>query len=217
MDADFWLQRWQDNLTGFHQHEVNSRLETFWPRLQLTPGAQVFVPLCGKSVDMLWLREQYAVLGVELSPVAVEAFFTENGLEPDHGRQGEFSVCGTDRLTLLCGDFFDLQPGQLDRVRAVYDRASLIALPESMRARFAGHLTDLLPPATPMLLVTLDYDQPQMDGPPFSVTEQEVTELFAPRWSIQRLYEDDILARESRFSERGLSHLSEKVYLLNKQ
>jgi thiopurine S-methyltransferase len=86
-----------------------------------------------------------------------------------------------------------------------------------MRARFAGHLTDLLPPATPMLLVTLDYDQSQMDGPPFSVAEQEVTELFAPRWSIQRLCEDDILARESRFRERGLSHLSEKVYLLNKQ
>jgi thiopurine S-methyltransferase len=217
MDADFWLQRWQDNRTGFHQQEVNPRLESFWPRLQLTPGEWVFLPLCGKSLDMLWLREQYAVLGVELSPVAVEAFFTENGLEPERGWLGAFSVCETDRLTLLCGDFFDLQPGQLDQVSAVYDRASLIALPESMRARYVGHLTDLLPPATPMLLVTLDYDQSQMDGPPFSVAEQEVTELFAPRWSIQRLYEDDILASESRFRERGLSHLSEKVYLLNKQ
>ena len=82
------------------------------------------MPLCGKSVDMLWLHEHYAVLGVELSPVAVEAFFTENGLEPEHGRQGTFSVYETGRLTLLCGDFFDLQPGQLDQVRAVYDRAS---------------------------------------------------------------------------------------------
>lgn len=217
MDANFWLQRWQDNLTGFHQQEINPRLDAFWPQLQLTPGDQVFVPLCGKSLDMLWLREQYAVLGVELSPVAIEAFFSENGLKPEHSRQGLFSVCETDRLTLLCGDFFDLQPEQLRRVRAVYDRASLIALPEDMRVRFVHHLTELLPPAVPMLLVTLDYDQAQMDGPPFSLEEQEVRDLFASRWSIQRLYEEDILAKEPRFRERGLSRMVEKVYLLNKQ
>ncbi len=216
MDAHFWLQRWQDNLTGFHRQEVNPRLETFWPRLQLTPGEQVFVPLCGKSLDMLWLREQYSVLGVELSQIAVEAFFTENGLESERSRQGLFSVCETDRLTLLCGDFFNLQPEQLCKVRAVYDRASLIALPEDMRTRFVHHLTELLPPAAPMLLVTLDYDQTQMDGPPFSVEEQEVRDLFAPDWSIQLLHEEDILAKEPRFRERGLSRLSEKIYLLNK-
>jgi len=217
MDTEFWLQRWQDKLTGFHQQEVNPRLDAFWSQLQLTPGEQVFVPLCGKSLDMLWLRKQYAVLGVELSPIAVEAFFAENGLESEHSRQGLFSVYKADRLTLLCGDFFDLQPEQLRRVRAVYDRASLIALPEDMRARFVRHLTDLLPPAVPMLLVTLDYDQTQMDGPPFSLVEQEVRKLFAPRWSIQLLYQEDILARESRFRERGLSRMVEKIYLLNKQ
>jgi thiopurine S-methyltransferase len=217
MDPDFWLQRWRDNLTGFHQQEINPRLDAFWPQLQLTPGDQVFVPLCGKSLDMLWLHKQYAVLGVELSPVAVEAFFAENGLNPEHSRQGKFSVCETDRLTLLCGDFFDLQPEQLCRVRAVYDRASLIALPEDLRERFVRHLTELLPAAVTMLLVTLEYDQAQMDGPPFSVEEQEVRDLFAPRWSIQLLHEEDILARESRFRERGLSRLVEKVYLLNKQ
>lgn len=217
MDTEFWLQRWQDKLTGFHQQEINPGLDTFWSQLKLMPGEQVFVPLCGKSLDMLWLREQYAVLGVELSPIAVEAFFAENGLEPQHSRQGPFSVCETDRLTLLCGDFFDLQPEQLRRVRAVYDRASLIALPEDMRARFVRHLTDLLPPAVPMLLVTLDYDQAQMGGPPFSLEEQEVRRLFAPRWSIQILSQEDILAREPRFRERGLSRLVEKIYLLNKQ
>jgi len=217
MDAEFWLQRWQDNLTGFHQQEINHGLDTFWSQLQLAPGEQVFVPLCGKSLDMLWLRKQYAVLGVELSPIAVEAFFAENGLAPEHSRQGTFSVCETDRLTLLCGDFFDLQPEQLRRVRAVYDRASLIALPEDMRTHFVRRLTDLLPPAVSMLLVTLDYDQAQMGGPPFSVEEQEVRDLFSPRWSIQLLYQQDILARESRFRERGLSRMVEKIYLLNKQ
>ncbi|MFQ5642924.1 MAG: thiopurine S-methyltransferase [Thiogranum sp.] len=217
MDADFWLQRWRDGQTGFHRTEVNPALASFWPRLRLQPGDQVFVPLCGKSLDMLWLHDQYAVLGVELSPLAVEAFFTANGLEPEHGRQGAFAVCSTERLTLLCGDFFDLRPQQMEQVRAVYDRASLIALPEAMRPRFVAHLTGLLPPATPMLLVTLDYEQAQMDGPPFSVTEQEVGKLFGACWSLEKLHEEDILAREPRFRDRGLSRLSEKVYLLRKQ
>ncbi len=217
MDTDFWLQRWQDNLTGFHQQEINPGLDAFWSQLQLTPGEQVFVPLCGKSLDMLWLRKQHAVLGVELSPIAVEAFFAENGLEPEHSRQGSFAVCKTDRLTLLCGDFFDLQPEQLRRVRAVYDRASLIALPEDVRAHFVRRLTDLLPPAVSMLLVTLDYDQAQMGGPPFSVEEREVRDLFGPRWSIQLLSQEDVLATEPRFRERGLSYMVEKIYLLNNQ
>jgi len=217
MDADFWLQRWQNKQTGFHQLEVNPRLETFWPQLQLQAGDQVFVPLCGKSLDMLWLREHYDVLGVELSPLAVESFFTDNDLEPEHDRQGEFSVCRAERLTLLCGDFFDLRPGQLAHVRAVYDRASLIALPTAIRPRFVAHLTSLLPPGTPLLLITLDYDQAQMDGPPFSVSGAEVRALFESHWSIQRLHAHDILAGEPRFRERGLSSLSEKVYLLRKQ
>ncbi|HHH45145.1 MAG TPA: thiopurine S-methyltransferase [Gammaproteobacteria bacterium] len=217
MDAEFWLQRWRDGQTGFHRPEVNPRLVTYWPQLHLQPGDQVFVPLCGKSLDLLWLRERYAVLGVELSPLAVDAFFQENALEPEHDRQGAFAVCRTERLTLLCGDFFDLQPASLVRVKGVYDRAALIALPQAMRPRYVEHLTALLPPATPMLLVTLDYDQSQMDGPPFSVTEPEVEALFGRDWSIRCLHREDILDGEPRFRARGLSSLSEKVYLLEKQ
>ena len=217
VEPDFWHQRWQDNLTGFHQSEVNPCLEKYWPQLQLAQDEQVFVPLCGKSLDMLWLRERCEVLGVELSPVAVEAFFAENSLQHERSAQGAFQVCTAQRLRLLCGDFFDLQPDQLQQVRAVYDRASLIALPAAMRPRFAEHLTQLLPAGVRVLLVTLDYAQAQMDGPPFAVSAQEVQDLFAANWSIEQLHETDILAREPRFRERGLSFMTENCYLLIKQ
>ena len=84
MKAEFWLERWQRNEIGFHQGEINAHLQDYWDRVGLKEGGEVFVPLCGKSNDMLWLRAQgHRVLGVELSPLAVEAFFVENQLKPE--------------------------------------------------------------------------------------------------------------------------------------
>lgn len=217
MEPDFWHQRWQDKLTGFHQRDINPQLATFWSRLQIKPGEQVFVPLCGKSRDMLWLRERYSVLGVELSPIAVRDFYKENGLLAANYRQGAFSVSERENLCLLCGDYFDLQPAQLQRVRAVYDRAALVALPADMRPPYVTRLTSLLPASVSMLLVAMEYDQQQMNGPPFSVDEKEIRDLFEEHWSIQLLHKENILANEPKFRDRGLSRLSEKIYLLNKK
>jgi len=217
MEADFWHQRWQDKRIGFHQRDINPHLVTFWSRLQIKPGDQVFVPLCGKSRDMLWLRERYSVLGVELSPIAVEDFYKENGLLAVPCRQGAFSVRERENLCLLCGDYFDLQPSQLQHVRAVYDRAALVALPADMRSPYAIHLTSLLPASVSMLLVAMEYDQQQMKGPPFSVEEKEIRALFEEHWSIQLLHEENILANETKFRDRGLPCLSEKIYLLNRK
>ena len=217
MQSEFWHQRWKDNLIGFHQHEINVHLKVFWDMLPVKPGDQVLVPLCGKSRDMLWLAERHPVTGVELSPLAVEDFFRENELEPEQYRAGAFSIYESGKIKLLCGDFFDLNPGQLGQVRAVYDRASLIALPAAMRRAFAARLSGLLSRPVSMLLVTLEYDQQQMNGPPFSVEEGEVRELFEANWSVQLLHVEDVLATESKFRERGLSRLAEKIYLLERR
>jgi thiopurine S-methyltransferase len=216
MDAAFWHQRWQDNLIGFHQSDVNPHLQAFWPRLGLGPDDAVFVPLCGKSRDMLWLSARHPVLGVELSPIAVAGFFHEAGLEPRHGEDREFSVCEADRLRLLCGDFFDLQPQQLEGVRGVYDRAALIALPPHMRGRYVARLNELVPVEAAMLLVTMEYQQAEMQGPPFAVEEAEVRSLFADSWSIERVCAQDVLASEPKFRQRGLSCLSEKIFVLRR-
>ncbi len=215
MEAGFWHQRWQQNLIGFHQSEVNRWLVKFQTQLATDSATAVFVPLCGKTQDLLWLRDRgHAVTGVELSPVAVQDFFRDNGLQPDQLAEGDFKTCSVPGLRILCGDFFGLPTGQLADVGAVYDRAALIALPPPMRPRYVDKLTSLLKPGTRMLLITMEYPQSQMDGPPFAVEEDEVLRLFSPNWSVEVLDREDILVREPRFSERGLTRLDEKVYLL---
>ncbi len=217
MDADFWHQRWRDNLIGFHQPTVNPHLQMYWSRLGVTPGNTVFVPLCGKSLDMCWLAECHPVVGVELSARAVEDFYRENGLQPTRRDDGPFSVCEAAGVTLYCGNFFDLQPAQTAKIAAAYDRAALIALPTHMRSAYAEQLRQLVPPGTPMLLITMEYDQAQMQGPPFSVEPGEVEALFGADWRIESLHRADILDNEPRFRERGLSRLAEHIYLLERQ
>ncbi len=215
MDPQFWHQRWQRNETGWHQQEINAHLQDFWPQLRQPAGGRVLVPLCGKSRDLLWLRAQgHAVLGVEISPIAVREFFAENELNPTVVRQGYFERCEADGLTVLCGDFFALDAATVHDVTGVYDRASLIALPPEMRRRYAHHLAQVLPGQAAILLVTMEYDQHEMAGPPFAVHEDEVRRLYEPRYHVTRLFEKDIFAENPRFRERGLNALREKVYRL---
>jgi thiopurine S-methyltransferase len=217
MDREFWQQRWRNNQIGFHQTHLNPHLLRYWERLGVPPGGRVLVPLCGKSLDMCWLSERHAVLGVELSEKAIEDFGRENTLAFARTQQPPFSVYRAGAITLLCGDFFELQPGQTGALTAVYDRAALIALPEAMRRRYAVRLAALVKPGTSMLLITLDYHQSEMKGPPFCVTAAEVETLFAAEWALEDLETRDILVDEPRFRERGLSRLAEQVYLLTRR
>ena len=218
MHEDFWQERWARNEIGFHLPEVNPYLPQFWPSLNVPAGAQVLVPLCGKSLDMLWLAEQgYRVLGVELAQAAVEAFFSEQGLVADIDQVGAFRRYRSGAIEVLCGDFFSLTAADLLECRALYDRAALIALPESMRERYAAHLATILPSGCEGLLVVLDYPQEQMSGPPFSVGEVEVQRLLAaPQWSLHVLEARDVLGENWKFLQRGLSRLDERVYRLQR-
>jgi thiopurine S-methyltransferase len=215
MDRDFWHERWQRNEIGFHQQEINAHLQDFWGQLAVPAGGLVFVPLCGKSRDLLWLRARgHAVLGVEISPIAVRDFFIENALTPQVTRQGAFERYEADGLVMLCGDFFDLTAELVQGVAGVYDRASLIALPPELRTRYAECSAAILPAAAGTLLVTMEYAQNEMSGPPFAVREDEVRRLYDKRYAVTRLFSKDILAENPRFRERGLDALSEKVYRL---
>jgi thiopurine S-methyltransferase len=216
MNEEFWLERWKERKTGFHQHEVNAHLRGFWPRLGLAPGERVFVPLCGKSRDMIWLRERgHRVLGIELSPLAVAAFFAENDLTPTRTRQGGFDVWETPDLRILCGNFFDLAAADLVGVRAVYDRAALVALPPEMRERYASHMSEIVEAGTRMLLLTLDYPQAEMEGPPFSVSPDEVDRLYGIRGDVDMVARDSVLAEEPSLAERGLSALHACAFLVS--
>lgn len=215
MELEFWHQRWERTEIGFHQQEINFHLQQFWHRLELPAGQRVFVPLCGKSRDLLWLAgEGYPITGVEISPIAVETFFTEHGLQPQRWQEGAFEVWQQDEIRILLGDFFALAPSHLADVGGVYDRASLIALPPTMRERYARQLDAILPVGVRTLLVTLEYDQTRVAGPPFAVSEAEVRALYESTHHVEWLYTRDALSESSRWRERGLNWLQEKAYRL---
>ena len=218
MQHDFWLDRWQEGLIGFHQERINDYLTRHFSRTNAQMGGTVLVTLCGKSLDMLWLHEQgFRVVGVELSPLAVEAFFGENKLQPTITSSGKFQRYHADDITLLCGDFFDLTAADIGDIAAVYDRASLIALPPEMRPSYADHLSKLLPHGTNVLLITMEYPQEQMQGPPFSVHESEVHDLYDNNFEVACLESIDVLAGNPRFKERGLSEMIERTFLLTRK
>lgn len=215
LKKDFWLERWKREEIGFHQDEPNPYLCQYWQELHLARDTVVFVPLCGKSRDMRWLREQgYHVLGVELNAIAVQAFFKENGYIPYQSASGKFDACEANGIRVLCGDFFDLSKDDLANVVSVYDRASLIALPPDMRERYVRHLVNILPPAIQILLITVDYPQTEMQGPPFSVSSGEVQALYREYAGVQLLMQADVLAQNPRFQDRGLSRLRENIFRL---
>ena len=217
MEPKFWQERWARNQIGFHLPEVNPYLQRHWPQLAVAEGSKVLVPLCGKSLDLMWLASHgLRVMGVELSEQAVEAFFNEQNLVPRITRRGAFMVYQADLIEVWCGDFFALDAEALVGCVALYDRAALIALPPLMRAQYAEHLSRLLPSGCQGLLITLDYDQTQKAGPPFAVMDDEVKVLFGPNWILETLQEQDVLGESWKFVQEGVTRLDERIYRLTK-
>jgi thiopurine S-methyltransferase len=215
MKKEFWLERWERAEIGFHQNEINPYLRRFWSELNVAKGGEVFVPLCGKSLDMVWLRQRgNFVLGVELSTIAVKDFFHEQGQSPERVSGGRFDNYIADGICLACGDFFDLSKADMAQVGAVYDRASLVALPPDMRERYARHLASILPRGTRILLVTFDYPQTEMPGPPFAVSVSEVQALYGKYAEVKLLAQEDVLEQNPRFKARGMSRMQENIFLL---
>ena len=217
MQPDFWHQRWHENRIGFHRDEVMPLLEKHWQALQLPSSSRVLVPLAGKSLDMVWLAAQgHRVLGVELSSLAVAQFFEEHGLQPEHRESPYGSHQVANHIELLCGDVFGVDAALLGDCAGVYDRAALIALPAEMRKRYVQTVYGALPSGCRGLLITLEYPQAEKAGPPISVDEAEVHDLFSPHWQVQLLERRDIL-QQPDFIAEGLTAMSTAVYRLEKQ
>lgn len=202
MEASFWQQRWASNQIGFHEADVHPMLIAHGARL--APAARVFVPLCGKSNDMVWLRGQgHEVVGIELADIALRAFFAEHGMTAAHSREGLFEVFSGEGYRLLCGDFFAATSPTLGRFDAIYDRAALIALPPEMREQYAAKLTALATSGTRMLLVTVDYDTSLLTPPPFAVLAEEVASLYGAQWSIEDLGQREAAVKGQPGMEQG--------------
>lgn len=178
MEKEFWLDKWHRNEIGFHNREVHPLLEKYWGELKLAEGSRVFLPLCGKTLDIAWLLEKgYRVAGAELSELAIQQLFQQLGIEPQVEQFGDLKRYRAQDLDIFVGDIFNLSIDLLGQVDGVYDRAALVALPEPMRERYTGHLMSLTARA-PQLLITFDYDQSLMPGPPFSISDSEVAQHY---------------------------------------
>ena len=207
MEAKFWHEMWASGVVGFHQSKVNEYLTSYWSMLNLTNDETVLVPLCGKSLDMIWLAQQgHNVLGVELSSKALDAFISDNSLTARPYRDENFTGYELSSMKLLCGDFFNLNQAYTSDVNAIYDRAALVALPKALRQAYVSHLSRLLEKGTQVLLVTMEYDTSKLQGPPFAVAEEEVYALYHFAQSVEKLH-------EVSFQRKSVDAV-EKVYLI---
>ncbi len=200
MEPTFWRSRWQEGRIGFHEGQPNGHLAKHLGVLG-GAGARVLVPLCGKAEDLAFLAAQgFQVVGVELVEDAARAFFTEHGLTPEVTKQGAHTRYTAGPLTIFAGDFFTSTRALLGPLDALYDRAAVIALPEAMRGTYVKHVRALMPAGAPGLLITVEYPQDKLSGPPFSVVEAELRAHYAGL-TVERV--DDVLAEGPRFSEIG--------------
>lgn len=213
MLAAYWFDRWREGRTGWHNDQPTQLLLKHWAALEIPPRDHVLVPLCGKSPDLLWLAAQEClVTGVELSPIAVEQFFSENKLIPHSRTQSDGEHWAAGCITIVNGDVFNLSEEIFASTRAVYDRAALIALPAPMRERYVREVYGKLPYGCRGLLISMDYPPHEMDGPPFSVNDEEVHRLFDPKWDVELLEREALPVSKPPFSTHGATALHTAAY-----
>ncbi|MGD9668459.1 MAG: thiopurine S-methyltransferase [Hyphomicrobiaceae bacterium] len=218
MERNFWLERWEKGETGWHRDDVHPELIEHWSTLDLPQRSRVLVPLCGASLDMAWLASQgHEVIGVELSQSALEQFLARHRVRHIVMDENGFRTYLGGRYQLWCGDFFALPAEVFASADAVYDRASLIALPPDMRKRYAATLGDRLTPGSRILLIALDYDANEMNGPPFPVPDDEIRALFDDRFDIIEIKAVDVLKGNAGLRQRGLTELTETTYVLTRK
>jgi thiopurine S-methyltransferase len=209
MDAAFWRGRWERNEIGFHEPQANPLLVAHFAALRLPAASRIFVPLCGKSLDIHWLLSQgHQVAGAELSEIAVEQLFVDLGVTPSSQAQGNITRYSAPGIDIFHGDIFELSRGDLGVVHAVYDRGALIALPEAMRTRYARHLTPLTDWAI-QLIVTVNYEQQLLAGPPFAVPGSELARLYLDAYALTLLGSTDVAG-----GLKGKCAATEEVWLL---
>lgn len=211
MNVEFWQERWQNNEIGFHEGAPNLLLVSHFEKLHLNPGSRIFLPLCGKTVDIAWLLSKgYRVVGAELSELAIDQLFESLGIEPIITQGDPVIHYHAENIDIYVGDIFDLSASDLPPVDAIYDRAALVALPEIMRQQYTRHLMNMTGNAT-QLLITFEYEQHRMQGPPFSVSTDEVKRHYESTYDVS-------LLRNERKTDgfRGLADLSEQVWLLKR-
>lgn len=213
MESSFWHKCWERSALGFHQQQIHPFLTGHFKLMCSPSDKHVFVPLCGKTLDMAYLAKFLHVSGNELSAIACRDFFKDNGIEYQQQTLGDFTHYSCPKLSLLQGDFFKLSSDTVGMVDWIYDRAALIALPIPMQQQYVTHLKHFFSAHTRLFLVTLEFPQKQITGPPFAITANDVKKLFTG-FKIVCVANNEL--KDKRFAQRNLnvSYLREKLYII---
>lgn len=210
-----WHSYWTRKKPGFHEAKVNQYLHQYLPLFDLKSQDSIFLPLCGKAYDIHWLAQQgFNVVGVEISAVAIKSFLEEFRLDYEVSAEEHFVVYRAHNITLYQGDFMHMEAGQLAHCKLVYDRASIVAIESFNRESYASQLLKIIPAGIPMLMVTLQYDQHIMSGPPYSVAVAEIKSYFEPSYRVTHLITNEQIDEREKWRQMGLNSFKETALSL---
>ncbi len=217
MEHQFWLEAWENGNTRFHLDKPNPFLVESLPHYQLPRGATILIPLCGKTLDIIYLRDQgFDVYGVELSELAIHSFFQENGISFQVEETKNFKIYRSPGITLMKGDFFKLAKNDLPKIDFVYDRAAIVALPPNMRTDYLTHLANLLPVGSKVHLNTFEMDGTYNEGPPHEVPLDEVIDKTKSSFTHQEVLRVNHEMKGERVRAHGHTHADSVISLLIK-
>ncbi len=215
MKKDFWLNKWNENSIGFHRSDFHPNLIKNISRFEELEKT-ILVPLCGKTLDMIYLKDQgFKVVGIEFSKKACEEFFKENNISYDEIKQGDYIQFRSKNIDLYCGDYFKFIPSE--KLNYAYDRAAIVALDPDTRKSYADQYAKLLNPGGKLLMLTFEYDQSKCQGPPWSTEEYFIYEYFEKEFDIEILESEEIEVGNPRMRESGIETATQKSYLLTRK
>ncbi len=225
VERGFWQDRWQQGQIGFHKAEANALLQAHHEAI--AKKQRVYVPLCGKSLDLVWLRDAgHDVVGCEFVGDAIAAFFAEQLPEVTVQRSTFRSAAAPDaQMTFHEGAGVRVVEGDAlavdtfatgGKVDAVWDRAALVALDPATRERYRDALLRVLADDGVILLVTFSYDQEKLPGPPWSVSDDDVSTLFGAHFDIDKV-DSHAEAPGPKFVAAGVTDLKESVFVLRRR
>lgn len=216
MDADFWISKWEDKAIGFHRADYHPELIKYFDKIEPHSDNKILVPLCGKTKDMLFLKEKgLQISGIEFSDIACEEFFSENDLSFTTIEENGFKVFKGSNHSLFCGDFYKYKPEH--KYQAAYDRAAIVAIDPKSRKAYAKQYSNLLVSGAKLLLLSFEYDQTKVQGPPWSVEETYINEFFGSDFKVEILDSNLVEITSPKFKKNGLEQATQKIYLLTRK
>merc|ERR1711962_27781 len=218
--VEYWANRWGKGDAKWHSSAPNPTLVAH--REDLTGGQKslrIFLPLCGKAGCLLHLyKAGHTVLGVEAVDSVVKEFFTDNKLQFNKSTipeiQGSCYTSEDEKLQIFSCDLFLLTPGLLGPVDAVWDRGGFVALSPGARSKYVEQLKKLVEPSfRRYVLDGWEYDQTIKDGPPHSISVEDVKRFYG-NWTHIKVLADEDVSDSDKAKTLQVDNLVKRTFLL---